>query len=898
MQAKPRSAPRSAPPPRSRVLAAKLAPPPASPFQLPRERLVRAFDAPGTRLVLVRAPGGFGKTTLLQQYHASAQSAGHGMLWLTLDAADNDLSRFVEHLAAASVSIAGDAGTIDDLPERLAACARPFAILLDEFEAIHAAPVLDYVRQLLDLLPPHALLVIATRNMPDLNLGRLRARGQMLEIGPAALRFSLDEATAFVRHQRRLPLGDDDIAALHRGTEGWIAAMFLATLSLETRTDHAGFVASFSGRNHELAQYLAEDVLGRQDAASRDFLLRTSVLGPLCAGLCDAVLGRHDSGRMIEALSQANLFLFRLDDEGNWYRYHALFAGFLRDRLDKDHPGTAQALHRAAAAWYARAGRPVPAVEHLLEAGAGEEALDTIAGCVRELQETGRVRLLVRWFDQIPHATLAQQPRLQFAYAWALAVHRRYADATRVLDALPGAQTDPQIESLRFTMLALTDQVQACCERGADLQERLSADDFFHHAAVANSYAWALATAQRHTEARAVLAGAIRRDARLQSGVMRLVAASIECHIDLTHGQLRNARARLSLAGRHDWEATRQAQARGDLHGGSATPAGVVLPLALTLYEAGEHDEASRVLAEVMPYVKSSGTTEALIACHLLTARLAARRGDLALSQRTLAELEQLGRGEGGLRLVCSAWLERARLATIEDQFDAAQRALRSAGLASHWMAPDLSFMANDVDDPFIGRARLRIAMRDCEGLAADLEAAIGRAEAAQRLRRALKLRILLAMCHDAEGRPEAADIPLAQALGMAAEEGFVSTFLDEGARLLPVLQRCAARQGSGKAAAYAAHLLGMAGVPVEMPEAEPEPVPALQTQTLAEPLSTREQQILRLLALGLRNRGIADKLFLSELTVKSHLRNIYGKIGAGGRTEAVAIARRLGVVA
>ncbi|RAR48254.1 LuxR family maltose regulon positive regulatory protein [Paraburkholderia unamae] len=846
------------------------------------------------RLVLLRAPGGFGKTTLMQQYHAAEKASGRHTLWLSLDSSDNDLPRFVEHLEAGAAGLPDEDNGDAEFSERIAASSHPVVIFLDEFEAIHAPPVLDYVRRLLDLLPNHSLLVIASRTMPDLNLGRLRTRGQMLEIGPAALRFSLDEATAFVREQRRLPLQDDDIARLHRSTDGWVAALFLATLSLESRTDYAAFVASFSGSNRELAQYLAEDVLARQDAESRDFLLRASVLGPLCAELCDAALGRRDSARMLEAMEQANLFLFRVDEAGTWYRFHSLFAEFLRDRLNKDLPGAAPELHRAAADWHIRAGHPVQAVEHLLEAHANEEALDIIASCVGTLRATGRVRLLARWFDQIPHALLARRHDLLLDYAWAVALNRRFTDATRLLES-PTSAGSAQARALQLVILAMTDEVQACCELGEARLERLPPDDYFNRAAVANAYAWGLAVAMRHDEALAILARAAQHDQDHEAGFMLNVGASIEIHIDLMQGQLNNARARLALDGRHGVPPRHGTSPQGKPH------AGLAMPLAVALYECGEYEETAHLLGAAMPYVKSSGTNDSLIISHVLTARLATMRGDTELARRTLAELEALGRGEGGLRIVCSAWLERARQATLDGEYDAAQRALRSAGLTSHWTSPELSYLANDVDEPFAARARLRVAMGDTAGLAEELSTAIERSESVQRRRRALKLRILLAMCLNVSNSEQPALDALGTALEVAAHEGFVSTFIEEGAGLMRLLKTWYARNPTQtRLAAFAARVIGIAGGPDDAPAASTSPLTASPMPTppaLLDPLTGREIEVLELLALGLRNKVIADRLFLSEFTVKSHLRNINSKLGATGRTEAVAIARRLGLL-
>lgn len=871
----------------ARVLPAKLVPPVASPSELPRTQLLQAMLAPGpVRLVLVRAAAGFGKTTLLQQYRAAAQAGGRQVLWLNLDAADNDLRRFVAHLEAGFDALAGEAEPASELLERLAAHGQPFAIVLDEFESIQDESVLNYVQQLVEGMPPHGLLLVASRTTPALGLGRIRARGQLLEIGPTALRFSLEEARDYLRERQQLPLRDAEIATLHRCTEGWAAAIYLASLSLHTRSDHAAFVSSFSGSNVELAQYLAEDILARQDEATRDFLLATSVLDTFCASLCDAVTGRADAQQMIEALERANLFVFRLDPEGHWFRYHSLFASFLRGQLERRSPGRAPALHRAAAAWYAQAGRHVPAVDHLLHAGAEQEALDQIALCARELQSAGRVRLLLRWFDGVSPAALAQRPELELAYAWALMVHRRRDEALRIIARVQQAAAGPaqealanEAETIRCVLLTLTDRVEEGYEAGKAHLDGIPLDQPFQHAAVANALAFCLISMYRYDDARRVLSRAMRRDALQRSPAMLALTEALEGIIELLQGRLGNAVARLRTAAARGWE-----PAEGDAAGGRSS---IAVPLALALYECDERDEAQQVLADVLPYVKSGAPNDSLIVSHMLLARMAQQRGDRELALRTLAELEEIGRQHGATRIVSSAWLERARFATLEGRFDAADQAMRSVELHADWVRPGVSMHANDVDSPMTARARLRIARGDCAGLLEPLRDGIAFAGSVQRYRCVLKLKVLLALALDRLGREEEAFAALTDALRNASHEGFVRVFLDEGELLEQLLRRwhAARREATGIAPDFVATLLAK----VTRPEA--------RQDEGDDALSGRELQVLRLMAEGLRNKAIADKLFLSEFTVKAHLRNINSKLGAHARTEAVAIARKRGLV-
>jgi len=892
--------------PPAKVLHAKLAAPGAAPSHLPRTRLLDLMDsATNARLVLIRAAAGFGKTTLLQQYRDRCLASGRAVQWLNLDKADNDVQRLVAHLLAAARALQDDDASdgeasaiseqLQDLLELIGTTRRPFSIVLDEFEVIENPAVLDLVQHLLEALPPGGLLLIASRTTPEIGLGRIRARGQLVEINPAALRFSLEEATRFIREKRQLALKDSDISTLYRCTEGWITAIYLASLSLQGRQDPTAFVASFSGSNLELAQYLAEDILARQSEDCRRFLLQTSVLDQLHPALCDAVTGRSDSQAMIGHLERSNLFIFPLDNEHQAFRYHSLFASYLKSALQRQFPGEAPALHHAAARWYFGAGRPIPAIDHLLQAGATAEAACHLAACAGQLMAEARSRLLLSWLDQIPADYLELHPNLAVAYAWALALHRRYRDALAIVEQLEarGGEEARRIHTLeartlRCLLLALTDQVEACYAAGLEQIEQLPQGEVFQFGVVSNTLAFSMLATGRYEEARRLFSRAIQRNSADCVTYLSTVIGCIEGVLDLIQGRLGNALARLQAAAQRHW-----------IDNGSGALGGKTsldVTLSLALYEADALADMAQVLTEALPHSKEGSPPDSLISSHVLLARAAWLKGERDTWLRYLAELEQIGRQSGSDRVVCSAWLERARVATLENRLDSATQALRSADLLGAWERPGILFHSNDVDIPSIVRLRLRIAQGDCASAAAQLQVAIADAGERQQYRRELKLRLLLAMALDGSGRQDEAFAQLTQALRFASHEGFLRTFLDEGARLAELLQRWAvahqARASSlGIEPRSLASLLQRAGGPGDGGSALPGEVDT------REALTSREVQVIQLLAAGLRNRAIAEKMFLSEFTVKSHLRNINAKLGAQGRTEAVAIARARGLL-
>lgn len=875
------------------VRAGKFLAPPSQPGQLERSALLaqlEPFNAGG--LILISACAGYGKTALLQQYRERCLANDRSVLWCNLDAADNDLARLasVLHSGLQALGLVTDSDSMPTdcnpplwLLEHIAASSRPFALLLDDFDAIHNPQVLDYFQKLLKALPAHSTLAIAMRPAPEINLGRLRARGQLLEIGTQALRFSLDETSRYLEQCRQLSLSQTDVAALYERTEGWITGIYLATLSLQWQPDPTAFIESFSGSNPALTEYFVEDVLARQPEPIQAFLLQTSVLPRFCAELCDAVRGRSDSKSMIESLQRANVFIIATDNQSQWFRYHNLFADTLRQTLQQQHPGLSAQLNRESARWYFTVGRPVDALECLFAAPDIDEAARQLVLHVDTLVENGHACLLMRWLSRIPSEIRDLHPGLGIAYGWALVHARRYKEALEVIENPLLAST---AHCIRPLLLLISDRVHEALVVSREQLQRLTPADKAQYRFTAFVHACSLIYTGSYDEARQLLGSAELREAQRESTYLRDATDSLEGMLDLVQGQLDNAVTRLRAAGRRSSESLAGSRQVGypTLH----------TALCLVLYEIDALDEAQQRLVELLPYAKDHAAPDSLITSHVLLARIAYLNGDRQGWMRHLADLDQLGQVAGSSRILCSTWLERARIATLENRLDTATHAMRSAEQLSDWEQPGVVLTANDVDTPFIARQRLRIAQGDFSGVE-DLRQAIAKAERDHQQRRALKLRILLALALEAQKLHKDALDQLTLALRFASHVGFVRTFLDEGAPMNALLERWSVTlhgqdQALGIQAGFVARLLqpGSSRKGIE-------PKAAAGDSNVS--LSARELQVLRLLALGYRNKEIAEKMFLSELTVKSHLRKINTKLGAGGRTEAVSIARAIGLL-
>ena len=880
------------------VPAYKLTPPIGSSSLVPRTRVGEQIrQAEGAKLILVRAPAGFGKTTVMLQYHADLKARGIATAWLNLDAADNDLGRFVTDLAVAFrridpafTSDAPGANDVDgftlDLLTHIGASEGRFVLFLDEFETIQNPTVQDIIRRLLPGLPPGGSVVIGSRDIPDLGLGRLRAHGQLLEIGPAGLRFSLDETVCLMRDKRCIALGDAEIAKLQRCTEGWAAALQLAALSLADRDDHQGFVATFSGSNADIADYLAEDVLERQDAEVRDFLLKTSLLKELTPALCDAVTQRSDSRQMLGRLERSNLFLIPLDSERRWYRYHSIFADFLKAQLEQMQQADIAILYRRAADWYAEQGRMVPAIDHALASGLFEFALPLLERHAKHLLWQGRVRLLTRWIDSLPPAALAPYLELRLVYAWALCLTNRYRDAVAQLEALDGKgdqDFEARVMAVQTLALAMADRADECYRNLDRTMSLMPSLEPFTFGVVANVMAYCLITANQIGDARRLLDQAKDSHARLGATFSMAVSESIEGVIDMVQGRLRNATASLRSA-----FSRMQARGSGSI-GGRGT---VSVPLAVALYEADEITESEGLITDSLPFIRQTGTPDSLISAHLVLARIALLRGDRSAALQRMSELEYLGHQNNLQRAVATAWLERSRIAVRQGDLAAAQEYLQNADKPEVWTRfAQFPGHANEVDTIAIGRARLLMRQGNTDAAIDLLRQEIVRAEALLRHRRALKLNVLLAEALQAAGDGKAAQRVMADALRFASKEGFIRTFIDEGDAVLRLVREVRAAGAPDIDPAFFDRILG----PDTAAAVEPET--RADAPSLVDPLTDREIQVLQLLAEGHPNRVLADRLFVTETTVKAHLRNINTKLAARNRTDAVAIARRAGLI-
>lgn len=894
-----------------RILPSKLSAPALSNAHLERARLAQRMEAPGpVRVIVLRAPAGFGKTTAMQQYAGRCAATGTRTAWLNLDSADDDPGRFLVHLEAAltqggAIAPAAEAQAgVLGLVQRVASATEPFELFLDDFESIQSSAVLDLLRQLVDSMPAGWRIVIGSRTVPSLGLGRLRAHGRVIEIGMEQLRFSPEEASEFLCVRRGLQLGPELVAKLHAATEGWVTALWLASVALEGQADPATFLRAFSGGHAAIAEYLAEDVLAKQDEPVRDFLLRISVLAELNAPLCDAVLQASDSDAMLAHLERANLFLVPMDAPRGSYRLHSLVAEFLRTQLSHRHPGLVGTLHRRAAQWYEAQARPVPAIEHALRARDTTYAVQLLEAHAPALMHGGRFRLLARWLGGLAAAQFERHPMLAVVHAWSLAFTHRYQESLVLLRALEarGPSTDAALEQeltahrlamrpMLLGMMDLPESVALAISNHAQLDPRY----VFPYSLLTNTLAIIHAGHDRVEVARTLLEAARRSHHRIGSTFSMVVAECIEGAISLRRGRLQDAIARFRVAMNN---MTLESSGRTDGNPNAA------VQLAEALYEAGQLDKAERILVSSMPLVREVGQVAHIAQGHITLARIAWHRGEPERAFGILGELEYLGHQDETPRLAAAAELERSRLALLRNDMKGATLYLRRAADPKLLMEGNtVAVPLHDVESLELARLRLRLRTGKAAEALEPIALAFARARDKARHRLALVLALLQAEAFERAGRGEEARALVARCLALAAPEGIVQPFADEGPVVADLARAWCRAATAGKLA------LGVASGYVELLDracaaagsngdgeaaGAPDALSSTSTEGSAiQALTFREIHVLKLLARGQSNGAIAQALFVSENTVRTHLRNIFAKLGARNRVQAANLARQ-----
>lgn len=895
------------------ILTTKLYRPRTRADLVARPQLLDKLAAAARRpLTLISAPAGFGKTTLLAAW---LEERGGRVAWLSLDEGDNDPIRFWTYCLAALQTVEPTLGVdlrpvllapqlpaietiLTPLLNDLAAQSQPLTLVLDDYHVIAAPAIHEAITFVVEHLPPLAHLVIAGRTNPPLPLSRLRARGQLAEIRAADLRFSGAEVAHFVREVVGQPLSSTDIAALEARTEGWVAGLQLAGLSLRARSDISSFIQAFTGSHAYIIDYLVEEVLQRLPAETERFLIQTAVLDRFCGPLCEAVSGEPGAQRMLEQLERDNLFLIPLDTQRQWYRYHNLFADVLRHRLRQVQPALVAELHLRAARWLADNGWLSEAITHAFAAQTPEEAASLIEREAEATLKRGEYMTLQGWLGRLPEAVLHAHPRLCLFWASSLIITHDLDAAQRWL-ALAETAARSADKPAETELLAEVAAIRAGIA--------LNRGDFAETRALAEQ---ALASL---SERSLRLRGEVTLHLGLAQSWSLNPAAAVQAYAEagrlaLLAGDLHTALLALFNQGSQHFMQGRLQQAAATYRNAlqvAAEQDAARIPITSALqrglaelhHEWNELETAAAHLHEALERGERGGLPRVMVLNDLALARLHFARGDVASALSVidralrLAEVHELPP-----RYASPPAAFQARLWLALGDNEAASAWARDADLD---LVGELNYL---YEAEYITLARVLIAQRrpgEAQGLLARLRAD---AAAVERVNSIIEILVVETLAWAAQGDRRQARSVLERAVRLGLPGGYVRTFVDEGVLLRQVLDDL--RTGVSEPALLA-HIdrLCAAFAPTEEAAATPAkggaPAHVLPpgVEPLIEPLSERELEVLRFVATGLSDRQVAEALIVAIGTVKRHLNNIYGKLGVHSRTQALARARDLGLL-
>ncbi|MGQ3056724.1 MAG: LuxR C-terminal-related transcriptional regulator [Nevskia sp.] len=910
------------------LIASKLSPPVRDARAISHGDVVRrAVDGlPDSRLIAIVAPAGSGKSSLMTELLGACSERGIAVTWLGLDAEENDPATFARYFISAvqglSPGFADDElialganpvrdfdSLFDRLGSRLGGLTLPAAIFIDDFQHLVAASILRFVDRLLAHLPRQLSLIIASRHRLPLQLGRLLVAGQLIEVGQDELNFDRSQTEQFLQRYHQLELSATDIDTLLHSTEGWPTGVQLAALALRRHQgDAADLLKTFSGRDRDLTRYLVESVIRAQPAQVRDFLLRSSPLRRMNAALCAATTGAADSRRMLDDIGRANLFLIALDREGQWHRYHHLFAEFLQHEFRSTDPDGYRAACRQAATWCAAHDQPGEAIRYALDGSHFEQAAELIAGhAIRASLFRGDHYTVLDWLRVLPAEFHAQRPEILLSHAWASAfsrdTRRAMAVSQQAIDILSGPALTPWnlgedararwllwAQTVQAATKACSDDIDDCVERATTLLPKVPPSEPFLIATLSNCLSYGYFARRdfdrSHQHALAAHAHGHRAD-----------SAYLSAWGDFLHGLIDVERGELHAASRIGQHLHRDSQGLGLGQRSYVAGLSAVLDAEIAVqrcdYEqAALHIDASRAFKEIF------GPVEPQLVAVRCEARLQAQRQRIDLATQLLQEGQDSALREQHRRLYLALALEETALQLTAGDIGAAAAITRRTRLLD--AGDDLPRAQRDALKLIDARFRLacgdtRAAVRLLTGLqqARGAEAHGGFALSVS-THRAVGLWEL--------GQHQEAARQLDRALNAAASEFHAYPIAAAGRALLPILDAIDGRRRDAATQDLRPllHLQGWLRTQLQG-NSRQDPAEITVERSLPgdgiEALTSREIELLRLLHAGLSNQTLADTLLVSVSTIKWHLHNVYEKLGVGSRGAAVATAIRLGLI-
>lgn len=881
----------------------KFAPSIAAIQAIAREKVgLRIFDA-NTTLTLISAPAGFGKTMTMSQVYHDMQKKGNLVAWLTLDAADNDLGRIGMYVSAALHSIfpaqVADVNEIKEMPggfstansriyrllDEIAQIGSPFTLFADECEHLTNPEVIAFIDNLLSSLDSGQRLIMGSRRTPNLHLGRLRVQGRLTELDIDALRFSEAETRLFVQARMQIEIADSALQMLYSQTEGWPAALQLATMSTllgksETQIPPKVLLGT-------IADYLAEDVLDRLPHEQRAFLIRSSIFETFCPAMCNEIFGTADSQAWIDKTVAENLFLNKIDVQGDWYRYHPLFREFLQRECAMDFRDEISLLHIRAAKWLGDAGRTSSGIAHACSANAYDLAADLMEQCAMRYVRTGQVKAVCDWVSLLPHACLLQHPGLMIAGVYANTYLHRYSEAARLLESIERVDTSAleityDLLLIKVMLACWSDDLNTAFELSLANQEKLPDSQRYVAGIIQNVISYNHASKGYAFFSHQAIANAKRALVAVDALHGLSYSTWLEGSLSLSQGDAHGSRARAPMLLTH--------MAKHKYSVSEPVSAAHLLEI---LYEMNDLTMISAIADDYLPLIRETCLPDQIITSHRVAARVCTLQNQTAKALEILNLLQDLGDARNIPRLAAAARLDRIWMASRTGDLSTVNRLLPLVSTESIWRPfQGISTFAEDIEDPQIAAFRYALLSGDAAKVTASIEEAIQRAESGNRRRRVLRLQCLLAQSHDMSRRRQRALDILGRALFTAQSLGLVRVFADESWCLAPLLEALSLRNSPIKQE-YLFMLLELAR---QAPDGVHDVAAAIEADTDSA-LSPRERQILVMLADGCSNKELAARANIAESTIETYLHRINTKLGSRNRTQAVRRGRELGII-
>ena len=874
-----------------------------------RPRLLQHLNAGlECKLILVSASTGFGKTTLISEW---LRKCGRPVAWLSLDELDNDPFRFLTYFIRAIQTVKPEVGDalldnlhaskpgsfslvsadfLDALIQEISGIENDFILTIDDFHVITNTIIQDFILYLLNNQPENMLSVISTRADPPLPLGRMRARRQMHEVRASDLRFTPWEATEFLNDRMGLTLTEQDVITLENRTEGWIAGLQLAALSMQGKSNKQQFIENLAGSNRFISDYLVEEVLDKQPPAIREFLLKSSILEKLNAGICNDLLGRDDSQAVLTYLEQSNLFLQSLDNERYWYRYHHLFADLLRNKLRQTHATQIVALHRCASQWFEKNLMIDEAISHALTTNDFEQVIQLVKGRAFSMLDSGELTTLLGWLDSIPQELISPQPLMSIFYAWALAYTDQLNRAEEYLlkaeNALPdfSEPDNPQykqeyilgyIAAIRVLISKNKGAMSLAVEFANEALKYLPDQDYKTRCYVAQTLGNALLFVGNLEAASQALQTAIEICHKIDD-INRTIhvlcdLAGLQWMLGQLHASEASCREALHLA---------ESNFNGERHSSGADIAHA--RLSRILLEWNNAESALRHVEQGLALSKQRGQADIQFFCLVTLAEIQMSNKD---AQGAVLTFQKAKPKSGSGAAWHTALLEQFEAEALFSQGDlvAAERWLQKLG----WKIGDE--IPEGQANAFEFVARILTAKQEYSAALNLLDHLFFQEQTKGVKAFVLLILISQAIAWQSQGDEERALAALNQALTQAEPEGYIRTFTDRGTPIRDLLQKAVER---GMHVQYAHRLLAVlnnSGTAISSTKPD-------MTNNV-ELFSERELEVLRLINADLTAPEIANKLIISPNTVRTHIKSIYRKLNAHSRHEAIMQARILCLV-